>query len=377
MTRDAIYTPDGIADLVASFLPAELSGHVFDPAAGGGALLSALVRRFGESVTPLALDVDPAAVKSLRQHDGWRVSRADALSSHSRRRSEAWRRARADLGAVVVNPPFSYRGNGGEWADFGSFRGRVSPAVAFIAVLLRDLQAEHGIWAILPDGALDADKHQGFWAEVNKSHDVTRVARFDNRTFPEARVSTCLVQIKRRTEFAVGPEGLLSPLRTSQSTLCRCVEVIRGRVPVYRLSQNQPSQAVQFLHSTDLGKGYSEPRVAEARLADEAPFVLIVRVGRWSDPLAIDVGRVVLSDCLIALRPRLRSVLPALVASLESAADEFRLEYKGTAAKYLTLQQVCSVLARQGWKPFVTKAGAVIARCDCENRSQVLRAGLQ
>lgn len=376
---DSIYTPSQIAAQVAAAMPADVTGCVVDLAAGEGALLKAVEARFGERIRPLALDIDSAAVAQLATNVGWIVSRADALNTKARRATKAWRRARRSLAAVVINPPFSYRGNGGSFIKYGNFSGRVAPAIEFLAAALTDLAPEFGFWAILPEGALLADRHKGFWAEVQANHELTVIARLPQGTFPGARVSTMLIEL--RPGGSVEGQQDTSPVAPTTSTeTCICVEVIRGRVPVHRSSpliDALPEGAAPFVHTTDVGTraGQSKKRHASELLSDSAPLVLVSRIGKWNSPAVIHVGRVVLSDCLFAIRPLERKSLSSLAQSLLDHGPEFAASFKGTGAKYLTLTDVSSALECLGWRPVVVRASRRPGRCSCGTESSLAAYG--
>lgn len=368
---DEFYSPGWVAEALASTLPDSLSGSVLDPAAGGGALLAAVESRFGERVTLLGIDVSADAVRRVRQaHPAWKVSNADLLKTPSRTASMAWRAAHhGDLAAVVMNPPFSYRGNGGELAEYGAFYGRVAPSIRFLIEVMRSLNPQHGFYAILPDGALDAERHEPFWEELTREYDVDRVARLGNSSFQGARVSTSVVRIRRsvaaRTTSMQPVES--SPQSTAVRTpsSCRCVELVRGRVPMHSLptlTEDGPRSPV--MHTTDLGLT-TVLRTGPDRLADTAPLLLIGRVGKWRTARLIDVGRVVLSDCLFGLRPRDKARVGELVDSLNSLEPELRSRMRGTGAPYLTLKDVSRVLQTHDWHVHVVKASQETGVCCC------------
>lgn len=360
---DAFYTPDWLADQLAACLPDGFAGSVLDPAAGAGSLLAAVERRFGQRVRLLGLDVDERAVRSLQvAQPGWTVSHADMLSPASRSASRAWRAAKDGVAAVVLNPPFSYRGNGGPITTYGDFTGRVAPAMRFLVEVLRSLRPTQGVFAILPDGALDAEKHVALWAQIAREFTVRRVRRVDSTSFRGATVSTSLV------ELAPGSTSLVPlvqvPAESPRLEGCRCVEVIRGRVQVHQLSKIGADEPAPFIHTTTLAN-LSGRWLAPARLADDAPLILVTRVGHWSDPIVLDVGRAVLSDCLIALRPRARLQVEALRESVAGSSAVFQASYRGTGAKYLTLDSTVRRLLELGWHPHIVKASSPVGSCCC------------
>lgn len=374
---DAFYTPAAVAARLAAHLPADLSGNVLDPAAGGGALLHAVGDRFSSNVQLLGLDIDRQSVRKLRlEEPGWLLGNADFLSTSSRSSSRPWRTAKTSLSAVVMNPPFSYRGNGGAVIEFRGFKGRVAPAMHFLVEVLRSLRPEAGFYVILPDGALDAERSEQLWREIRGAYEVERLERFQPSSFEGARVSTSLVRIRRLAleadsnfpNAATGGRFDCASAKLKIKHGCRCLEVIRGRVPVHSLdsSAQRGGPVAPFIHTTDLENPVKNRWVADSRLSDLAPLVMLTRVGRWRRPRVIEVGRVVLSDCVFGLRPRSLLRVDDVVNSVDQLESILRSEYRGTGAQYLTLQSLTRVLKESGWNVHVVKAGSAIADCTCE-----------
>lgn len=370
---DPYYTPQWLADRLIAYMPDTLSGNIIDPCMGGGALLSAVESRFRDQVTLLGLDIDSGAVRSLRESEpSWGLGRANLLDPKSRSASIPWRRAKSDLAAVVINPPFSQKGGGGEIIHYEDYSGRVSPANQFLVEVLKFLSPSVGIFAVLPDGAINADRHRPLWAEIERKYEVSVLEKVRPTTFKGARVATALVKLVRRPNALLQANPALPQTRTLAPTLegCRCVEIIRGRTPVHSVDESRATQKVPFLHTTNLMDVFPT-RFASDHLADEAPFVLIVRVGQWKRPSTVELGRVVLSDCLIALRPKTVTQLDVLQNSIEENSEILLEKYKGTGAQYLTLNALMEALAMIGWQPEVVKAGSPVNPCRCEAGEEI------
>lgn len=379
---DQHFTPAWLADLVADALPSTVHGLAIDPAAGSGALLASLERRGQSQLHPVAMDIDPVVVAGLRDaHPGWTISAADSLNPRSRAASRAWQASRSmGVEVVLLNPPFSYRGGPSTSISFGQFTGRLSPAARFVAMAIEDLRPRYGIVGILPNGVVNGQKYQGFWNEIRRTHDVRVLRELTNSIFTGVRARCCLIEISLRapqdTEQSVGSMTTLGALRTNLVrdtksreavfSKCRCIEIVRGRVPRHQLYPKS-EQFVPYLHTTHIRLNTLTPSEREApqRLATIGPSVVIPRVGYPQGKVAL-VGRrpVVLSDCLIALRP--------LGVTTEELADELRadiaqiaLEYNGTGAPYITLQRLTRYLKHSGWRPIVVAASDGVGSCLC------------
>lgn len=373
--RDAYYTPTWLAEQMVSSLPLDLNGLVLDPAAGEGALLQAAEKRFGSSVRLAAIDVDSQTTRRLRRENpAWVVSNADFLDSRSRTASAAARAARAGLAAVLLNPPFSYRGNGGTSASYRSFEGAVAPAVEFLITALKSFNPAAGFVAILPNGAVEAERNRELWDAIRQDFSVDRLGSPGTSSFPGARVATTIIQLTRRAaEDAVAPPPRIAhEVRATTEAIdgCSCVEVVRGRVPVHqnRSRVASASDLLPLLHTTSM-RQFEKERCdsAPAHLGDDAPLVCLSRVGRWQAPLQIDVGRVVLSDCVIGLRPRDVSKLGRLHEWVVENELSIRDRYRGTGAPYLTLSELTQALSQGVWHPHVVPAGSSIGECCCSS----------
>ncbi len=376
---DQHFTPSWLADLVAAAVPANLQGFAIDPAAGSGALLASLQRRGLETLSPLAIDIDRSVVSDLRSaYPAWTVSVADSLSPRSRASTHAWRIARSrGVEVVLLNPPFSYRGGPSTITSFRGFVGRLSPAAQFVAMSIDYLKPRYGTIAILPEGVLEGQKYRSFWDEVARTHVVRVLHRLDNSSFSGVRARCSLVEIIAREPSTVLNFDTPGDACTSPPTAtrwrepaeifhsCRCVEVIRGRVPRHRVSL--ASEGIHFVHTTNLQSDNAVLTAdrASSGLSTSGPYVLLPRIGYPNGKIAISrQSSLVLSDCVIALRP-LAAPVEELAGAVRGEIGLLRGEYVGTGAPYITLDRLVAFLATLGWLPRIVSASAGLGGCQC------------
>ncbi|MBF9335912.1 SAM-dependent DNA methyltransferase [Microbacterium lacticum] len=368
---DQHFTPTWLADAVANAAPTDLSGLVIDPAAGMGSLLERMERRYGDAVSLAAVDNDAGVTAALsRMHPVWTVSHADTISARSRRSSQVWRAA-ARLGTafVVLNPPFSYRGGPSRVVQFGNFRGRLSPALEFLAIALSELKPSAGAAAILPAGVVDGEKYSEFWDVLGSTYSVSVVEEVGPDAFVGVHAKTKLVRLspavsRMQAEHNTGESQTSTPRARSG---CRCVEVIRGRVPRHRKFENSHASA-PYIHTTELQQSgvTKPPLMAPLEFSTSGALTLLPRVGYPNNKIArFDSGPIVLSDCVLALRCADKST-DELHASLLESIDELRALYSGTGAPYVTLSRLTAFLQTKGWHPQVVAASASPGRCHSE-----------
>lgn len=379
---DQHFTPNWLADLVAESLPAGLQGIAIDPTAGSGALLESLERGGHRRLNPVAIDSDPLVASRLRAaHPNWTVSTANALTPRSRGASHAWRLSKSvGVEVVLLNPPFSYRGGPSVRTALGSFTGRLSPAAQFVAMALTELRPRFGVIAILPNGVVNGQKYQRFWEEVRTHYEVSLVRELDNSSFPGVRARCSLLTIttpafSKRVPDREPPPSAQKRVKVklageargaSVDTTCRCIEVIRGRVPRHH-PHSVATDAAPYLHTTHVREYQVTSTIDRAprRLATYGPLVLLPRVGYPGGKIAVvDLPSVVLSDCLIALRP-LGGAADKLAHHIREGLANLETMYNGTGAPYITLSQLERFLVSSGLHPIIVPASQPKGECRC------------
>lgn len=373
--KDRHYTPSWLADRLAELVPPAAT-HVVDLSAGGGALLEAVERRVPE-VRLAAADIDADAVSALRmKHPGWVISRTNSLNPASYRSSAAFRRQLRGYDAAVLNPPFSYRGGARMVVRHADRNFRVAPATGFIAHALSWVRSTGVVVAIVPTNAMNVRGDRELWQEWRREFVVETVLKLDRNTFPGARTTTMLV----RLDLAAPAISVLEDQRSGRSTnpriwtgsTCTCVDIVRGRVPVHRAIGMQQPTGAPFVHSTQLRQGSLRPsnHRLPAALSTGGPLVLLPRVGTPNvNKVAVaELGSLVLSDCVLGLRPVDPRALRTLADLVTSRFDALAEQYIGSCARYVTVERLTAWLSSYGLT--VRHVGAAeVSTCTCSESS--------
>ncbi|SEO59775.1 hypothetical protein SAMN05660991_00916 [Trujillonella endophytica] len=372
MRVDPFYTPSWLAAEMAAELDLRTGSLVADFTAGGGALLDAAEQRFGSAFSYLAADCDRRAVARLRsEHPRWLVGRADLLNERSLRQSPVWAR-RSAVSGVLVNPPFSYRGGAGMRSPNGS--AVVSPAAACLETILSGMSPGSSVVALMPRGSRKSEKDRKLWQSWERRHALEVLRAYSRGAFPGAYARTEML----RFTVEKGP-GVAAPSRPGVNRIiagCTCIDIIRGRVPVHRRSQRESGPLAAFVHTTSLQEGEVELReeMCGWRWATPGPLVLLPRVGRFTPgKIAVwsESASVVLSDCMLAMRP-LATPVDVLVSSLMSSFGVLAERYGGSCAPYLTVAALEAHVAELGYSPRRAQAGGPSELCSCGGGSAVM-----
>nr|WP_231583702.1 SAM-dependent methyltransferase [Cellulomonas sp. A375-1] len=338
---------------MASQVPSDAS-IVADFCAGEGALLEA-AESWLPGVRIAGTDLDGRNVRVLRdRHRTWRVGKLDLLSMHSRRSSTIFRAEFYD--AVLLNPPFSYRGGAGRMVPDGEGGSRrVSPSVAFLDAAIPSIKPDGVVIALLPLNALESDRDR-WWHQRVDAPAIEVIDVLEPRKFPGVVARMAVVRVSRRVVATpVATAGTARELTEKSTAVARSVdvEIVRGRVPVH-VARTWVSGESRFIHTPDLRRGVVLPQavVGPAHLSSRGPLVLLPRVGRVTPEKVAcwDGGEsLILSDCVFGLRP-LRSglELASLREAIVSDSVSLAAAYQGSCAPYLTIARLNAILEEVG-----------------------------
>lgn len=353
---DAFFTPAPVAEKLVRYVRRSSPVLVLDPAAGDGALLKAAGVQWPKSRIA-ALDCDPARIASLSQNADWECDTCDFLNSHSRESSRLLGESYQAADVILLNPPYSGRGNARWQSNVRGSPVAVGRAMAFLLTAF-DLLAEDGEMAVLlPSSAITSQRDSAAWDLISERAEVSIIDSFPRGTFSHGTAVTVGVHIDKACPG--------SPIRQAPATECsantRRVRLIRGTVPVHAaklaglgMSDEMPT-GVPFVHTTDVRGDEVRPdlrRLPTGRFVAQTlgPSVLIPRVGK---PLLDKIGvwkggPAVLSDCLFALETRSLRTAELIKTRLRNNFGAFSYAYCGSCAQYLTISALVRLLHELG-----------------------------
>lgn len=338
---DAIYTPPDLAGFVTAAVSQGAPRSIADFAAGDGALLRAAAARW-PNASLFGSDIDVQAVQTIKlllprcisaHHDFLAGSGDGALTGRL-----------FDL--VLLNPPFSSRGNTRHTVDVDGITYRGSKALAFAARALRFLAPGGEIVAILPASVMVSERDAGLRAALEEWGSVEQIGEIRRAAFKSHAVAIVVLRISRnRVAKCARGKPVLVSLRPFS------VKLSRGSVPMheYVAAENGP----RFIHTTDMREGaiLLPVRRAAAELRRvRGPAVLISRVGRPAKGkiVLLPDGEAVLSDCVVAIQTLPTGREAELLDLLTANWDTVRSAYGGSCAPYTTLKRLAATLLRLG-----------------------------
>jgi len=193
----------------------------------------------------------------------------------------------------------------------------------------------------LPDGCLVSRQDSPVWEELRRTFKIEVIRDNSRSAFARVRARTCLVRLTRDIdEFP----------RVSDEIASDAVSVIRGSCQMHTRQRSRALAAAALVHTTHLKGGAvldSFERVDGKVI--QGPALLFPRVGLVTpDKLCILEGgrRIVLSDCVLAVRCRSVSAARAMRSQILNAWPIFAASFRGTGAPYITVERASNVLSK-------------------------------
>ena len=345
---DQFYTPPGLARLLVDAARAQEPTMIADFAMGDGALLRAAQERW-PGAKLFGSDIDPKAIAGVKGIDE-RLGSATHNFLGDEPEPEALSAVRGGCDVVVLNPPFTCRGNLRFPVRLGDRTHRASKALAFVAKALSYLSSKGEILAIVPASCLTSERDRELLVALRGQYGLEQIGEIARNAFSGRAVSVVIIRLRRlangRRAIAPLDQQKLVPLRSFSA------EVMRGSLPVQRATGMQGN--VPYIHTCDLRSGAlaaSGRGVTGSTRGVQGEVLLLPRVGRPNSAKLVLANvplSAALSDCVIAVRTTPAGHEGELHRLLKANWSRLASAYGGSCAPYLTLSDLDGVLRTIG-----------------------------
>jgi len=359
VTADFFCTPSSIAHTLAvsATIPRSRSIRIADFAAGDGSLLRAASQHWRNGHFT-ATDADDRHVRRLRlSYPSWSVGRCDFLNARSVRLCRATRAAFGRVDLVLLNPPFSCRGNRTHVSEYASVEVRSSLALAFVIRSIPFLRTGGQLVAVLPASSLVSHKDRAAWTSIGRDYRVSVVQSNALHAFRGCVLRTDIVHLVPRTTVHQVSSSL------AKQSACHCqshpraptgegegLDIVRGSIDMHSWPSLESSPGLALVHTTELRGRLvtaSRRRIRTTRSQLRGPAVLLPRVGepsRGKVSLLLSRDTVHLSSCVYGLPCKSQRRAASIRSNLLRAWDLLEGHYVGSCARYLTVNSLRCVL---------------------------------
>ncbi|MFW5872228.1 MAG: methyltransferase, partial [bacterium] len=328
-----------LADKLLSFISLENACTIADFCVGNGALLKS-AQRFKPSASFYGSDISNQAISQLKkQHPDWHLSKCDFINQKSRNSANILKQNSNGFDLVLLNPPFSCKGGTNYTVNFEDKDYNVSTSMFFVVESLKYLSSDGVLLAILPNSVAYSQKDRLIWKKLVSDYKLNILEQPLINLFENCSPNVILVSINTNQTKSIYnyPVGLSHDFKD--------ISLFRGKISMNTLNGSY-REGDLLIHSTNLrtnrlvNLGYKTKNDLSKIVG---PAVLVPRVG-LPNPQKICMIKnkesYVLSDCVIGIKTNTNKDAKKLMELILSNWDRFKELYKGTGAKYTTLERL-------------------------------------
>lgn len=343
---DQFYTPPALAAFLVGAARVRSPNHIADFAMGDGALLRAAetrwprARLYGSDIDPTVSEAATGLVSKIS------FSAHDFLAEAPEPSEMAALKKACDL--ILLNPPFTCKGNKRHAVKVGDETAAGSKALAFVARALDYLKPGGEVLAIVPASCVTSQRDRALLGAMRKSFTVEQIGEINRNGFDGCSVAVIVMRISYTKLARRQSRALASPKLVMLKPYA--VKIMRGTVPIHRTSIDVAG--VRVLHTVDLRSKIDAPErwTQEPRRIVSGSAVLLPRVGRpdATKLVHMNLPTVALSDCVIAIKSEPAGHEQEVLRLLRSNWAAIEQLYGGSCAPYITIEQLQTFLLSLG-----------------------------
>ncbi len=337
--KDSHYTPDVLADRLLSYINLEIVKTIADFCVGNGALLKS-AQKLKPSALYFGSDISKKAIRQLKKnYHNWQLSHCDFMNAKSRKNAKVFRQNSDGFDLILLNPPFSCKGGTNYEVNFEDNKYNVSTSMYFVVESLKYLSKNGVLLAILPNSVAYSQKDRLIWNKLVSDYQLNILEQPLINLFENCSPNVILVSINTNKTKNI----YKYPNRLSHQI--NGVSLFRGKISMNTLNGSY-QEGYLLIHSTNLrinslvNLGY---RTKNDLSKIVGPAVLIPRVGLPNPQKICTIAKgesYVLSDCVIGIKTNSIKDAKKLMKLILYDWDKFKELYKGTGAKYTTLERL-------------------------------------
>ncbi|MGJ7027278.1 methyltransferase [Petrimonas sulfuriphila] len=340
MVKDLFYTPTLLAQHLVSFINKRDISTIADFCVGGGELLIAAKKRWPDADF-FGCDISRSAINLLRKrYPDWMFSKCNFLNPKSRDSSTILKK-KYDL--ILLNPPFTCKGATIETISFEGTQYQMSTSMAFFVEAIPYLKNDGIMYAILPQSIAYSKKDERIRLYLKERYNFRILEERNNQEFEKCAPNIVLASINDRNIFPV--HDTVKKINIGIKDL----QIQRGNISMHEIKATDET-SIDLIHSTNLKDNRIvnlKHKVDPIRSRIEGPALLIHRVGQpnINKLCVINENEVyALSDCIIAIKAQTYEECNLLKKIILKNWEDFFNLYKGTGAKYITVERLRNFL---------------------------------
>lgn len=342
--QDSFYTSTLLACQLTNYVDENKNiRNVADFCVGDGELLRAAQSKWN-NLKCYGLDISSDVIKQLKVvHPEWKVGICDFLNEDKIKNCKIIKNKKFDL--ILLNPPFTCKGSSINKVQYKNDFYNVSTAMTFLLNAINYLHKNGVLIAILPISTAYSMKDRKIWQRLESDYNLKILEERNKQSFKKCNPNIVIISINDWRKPNIKKQELFT-LNVPD------ISLFRGNLSVNDSDKYICKGGLKYIHTTNLinnevlntSKYISYPKSEVC-----GPAVLLPRVGNPSVK-KISILRAnekcVLSDCIIAIKTKSEKESLRLKESLIKNWESLQNIYKGTGARYTTLERLSLFLGK-------------------------------
>lgn len=334
--RDSHYTPTKLADHLVSLIDKETTCVIADFCVGEGELLRAAKKKWNNAKL-FGNDISDKAIRLLRKnHPDWMLENCDFLDRRTRYEKLAFK-SKFDI--ILLNPPFTCKGSTIHKIYFDNIEFHASTAMVFFVEAINYLQKNGVLYAILPQSIAYSKKDEKIRTYLREKYNFKILEELNNQGFEKCTPNIVLASVNDTQSIDLNNDF------RQINTEIKYLQIQRGSISMHNIKKCK-RHSVSLVHSTNIrdnkivGLKY---KVEDNISHINGPALLIHRVGQPNLKKICIISfkeAYALSDCVIGIKTRTIKECQQLKKMITDHWHDFSNLYKGTGAKYITIERL-------------------------------------
>lgn len=334
--NDSHYTPPSLADSLVSHIKKKNVKTVVDFCVGEGILLKAAKKKWSSAIL-YGNDISKKVIKLLKSnYPEWILENNDFLNVTAKNKSKFFNN-KFDI--ILLNPPFSCKGSRKMKVIFDDIEFSTSKAMAFFVESIKYLNKNGVLYAILPQSVAYSQKDEKIRNYLYEKYNLIIVKEINKQEFEKCSPNIIIAAVNDKS-LSIKKDSF-KKINTKINNL----KILRGNMSMHNIITTK-NKSVKLIHSTNIRNNKIENlkyKVKKENSKIVGPALLICRVGQPNSKKICIVPskkEYVLSDCIIGIMTDNIKDCKKLKTMIIDNWSYFSNLYKGTGAKYVTLERV-------------------------------------
>jgi 16S rRNA G966 N2-methylase RsmD len=282
-------------------------------------------------------DISKKVIKLLKKnYPEWILENCDFLNIIAKTKLKLFNNK---FDVILLNPPFSCRGSKKNKIIFDEIEFNISTAMAFFVESIKYLNKDGVLYAILPQSVAYSQKDEKIRNYLYEKYNFIIINEINKQEFEKCSPNIIIAAVNDKTLSI--KNNTFKQINTRINNL----KILRGNISMHNIITTKKG-SLALIHSTNIKNNKIEGvkyMVKKEYSKIIGPALLICRVGQPNQKKICIIPskkEYALSDCVIGIMTNSANDCKKLKNIIINNWSYFLNLYKGTGAKYVTIERI-------------------------------------